>query len=102
MVIPLFETALSASPGGPWQPVAAAEDVEASDRVRRAGGRAGALWVTPPVKAAWCCQDVWAFRYAGDMSRVVASCECACVDRRGRALHGRGHPRWPTPGSDRG
>ena len=31
----------------------------------------------------------------------VRSPECACVDRRGRALHGRSHPRWPTPGSDR-
>src|ERR1700730_16821359 len=56
----------------------------------------------PQVKTAWCCQHVCGFRYADDMLRHVASCECACVDRRGRALHGRGHPQRPTPRSDRG
>ena len=25
------------------------------------------LWVTAPFKAAWCCQRVCSFRYAGDM-----------------------------------
>src|SRR5262249_44835896 len=25
----------------------------------------------------------------------------ACVDRGGRALYGRGHPRWTPPGGDR-
>jgi hypothetical protein len=34
--------------------------------------------------------------------RCVESRECACVDRRGRALHGGGHPRWAASGSDRG
>src|ERR1700737_4030894 len=56
----------------------------------------------PQVKTAWCCQHVCVFRYADDMLRLVASCKCACLDRRGRALHGRSHPRWPTPRSDRG
>jgi hypothetical protein len=38
-------------------------------RTRRGAVRAGSLWVTPPVKAAWCCQHVCDFRYAGDMCR---------------------------------
>ena len=48
-----------------------------------------------------CCRHVCGFRYAGDMRRLVAS-EHARADRRGRALHGRGHPRRPAPGGDRG
>jgi hypothetical protein len=36
-------------------------------RIRRVVVRAGSLRVTPPVKAAWCCQHVCGFRYADDM-----------------------------------
>ena len=71
------------------------------DRVRRAAVRAGCLSVMPPFQAARCCQHVCDFRYADDMRQLVAS-ERACVDRRGRAVHGRSDPRWPTPGGDRG
>src|SRR5947209_13896255 len=63
--------------------------------------RADSLEVMPPVKTAWCCPRVWGFRYAGDMFRLGPS-KHACVARRGRTAHGRSHPRWPTPGSDRG
>jgi hypothetical protein len=38
-------------------------------RIRRVGSCAGSLEVMPPVKAAWCCQRVCGFRYAGDMRR---------------------------------
>src|SRR5439155_5166026 len=69
-------------------------------RIRRVVVRAGSREVMPPFKAAWYCQHVSGFRYADDMRRLLAS-EHACIDRRGRALHGRSHPRWPTPGSDR-
>ena len=65
-------------------------------------GRADVLSDMPPVKAARCCQRVCGFRYAGDMRRLVASRRHARVDRRGRALHGGGHPRWAAPGGDRG
>src|SRR5437763_342727 len=54
----------------------------------------------PPLKAAWCCQHVSGFRYADETRQLVAS-ERARIDRRGRALHGRSHPRRSTPGSDR-
>ena len=50
--------------------------------------RAAAVWFMPSVKAAWCCQHVCGFRYADEMLRLVASKD-ACVDRRGRALHGK-------------
>jgi hypothetical protein len=36
-------------------------------RIRRVGVRAGWLEITPPLKAAGCCQHVSDFRYAGDM-----------------------------------
>jgi hypothetical protein len=39
-------------------------------RIRRAAVRAGLLEVTPPFKAAWCCQHVCGFRYAHDMERL--------------------------------
>jgi hypothetical protein len=39
-------------------------------RIRRVVVRAGSLYVMPPVKAAWCCQHVSGFRYAGDMCRL--------------------------------
>src|SRR5829696_7447278 len=68
---------------------------------RRVVARAGLLWVTPPLKAAWCCRHVCDSRYADDMRRLVAS-ERARADRRGRALYGGSHPRRPPPGSDRG
>src|SRR3954451_14918297 len=70
-------------------------------RIRRVVARAGLLQVTPPLKAAWCCQHVCDFRYADDMRQLVAS-EHARAARRGRALYGGSHPRWPPPGSDRG
>src|SRR3954447_22211552 len=70
-------------------------------RVRQVVARAGLLRVTPPLKAAWCCQHVCDFRYADDMPRLVGS-ERARADRRGRALYGGSHPRRPTPRSDRG
>ena len=40
----------------------------------------------PLVWTAWCCRHVCGFRYADDMSRLVASRVYACVDRRGRAI----------------
>jgi two-component system response regulator VanR len=48
----------------------AEEDEDAGDRVRRAAGRAGALWVMPPFNAALCCQHVCDFRYADDMRQL--------------------------------
>jgi hypothetical protein len=36
-------------------------------RIRQVVARAGLLRVTPPLKAAWCCQHVCDFRYADDM-----------------------------------
>src|SRR3954471_21512063 len=70
-------------------------------RIRAGVARAGLLRVTPPLKAAWCCRHVCDFRYAGDMRRLVGSGR-ARADRRGRAVHGGSHPRWPAPGGDRG
>src|SRR3954447_15880521 len=70
-------------------------------RVPRVVARAGVRRVTPPLKAARCCRRVCDFRYADDMPRLVGS-ERARADRRGRALYGASHPRWPTPGRDRG
>src|SRR5260370_8748 len=35
------------------------------------------------------------------MLRPVASRECACADRRGRAISRRSHPPWATPGGNR-
>src|SRR4051812_22236202 len=102
--------AVDGEDAGHWWPRATAITAMASSRpatrivrirVRRVVARAGWLWVTPPFKAAWCCRHVCGFRYAGDMRRLVAS-EDARVARRGRAVHGRRHPRRPTPGSDRG
>ena len=95
-------------------PATGSRGLRRSPRWRRAGRRHGSsgsgsagssfvpvrVEVTPPVKTAGGCRRVCGFRYAGDMRRPVAS-EHPCVDRRGRALHGRSHPRWPTPGSDR-
>src|SRR3954454_18903421 len=67
---------------------------------RRVVVRVGWWWVMPPFNAAWCCRDVRTFRYAGDMRPLVGWMR-ARADRRGRALHGGSHPRWPAPGSDR-
>jgi hypothetical protein len=39
-------------------------------RIRRGAVRARSLQLTPPVKAAWCCQHVCDFRYADDMRRL--------------------------------
>jgi hypothetical protein len=39
-------------------------------RIRQGVARARVLQVMPPVKAAWCCQHVSGFRYAGDMRRL--------------------------------
>ena len=39
-------------------------------RIRRGGVRPRLRWVTPPVKAAWCCPLVCGFRYAGDRRRL--------------------------------
>ena len=95
---------------GDWWPSAAAIAATTTSRTATRGPanpgpagrrRAGALEVTPPVKAAACCRRVCGFRYAGDMRRLVAS-EHARAARRGRALHGGGHPRRPAPGGDRG
>jgi hypothetical protein len=47
-------------------------------RIRRVAGRAGWLWVTPPVKAAWRCQHVCGFRYAGDIRQLASIGACAC------------------------
>src|SRR3954447_26367747 len=65
-----------------------------AQRIRTAGVvvRSGLLWVMPPFNGAPRCGHVCAFRYADETRRLVAS-ERARVDRRGRALHGRGHPR---------
>jgi hypothetical protein len=96
---------------GDWQPRAPTSVVPAIaraarrvDRLRRSAARGFSLKVLkvmPAVKAAACCRPVCGFRYDDDMSGLVAS-EYACVDRRGRALYGRGHLRWPAPGSHRG
>jgi hypothetical protein len=70
------EDAVEDEDAGKWEPRAAAITAMTTSRpatrirriwIRRAVGRAGWLWVTPPVKAAWCCRHVWGFRYAGDM-----------------------------------
>src|SRR5215471_19150914 len=44
--------------------------------------RADAVRVTPPVKAAWCCQHVCGFRYAGDMlpARSIESMRVLIVE----------------------
>ncbi|WP_418896322.1 Tn3 family transposase [Streptomyces cupreus] len=96
---------------GGWQPRTPTSVVPAIaraprrvDRLRRSAARGfplKVLRVMPAVKAAACCCPVCGFRYDDDMSGLVAS-EYACVDRRGRALYGRGHLRWPAPGSHRG
>ncbi len=52
-------------------------------RTRRAACRAGALEAMPPFKTAWRCRRVCGFRYADDMSCLVASRVHACLDRRG-------------------
>jgi hypothetical protein len=39
-------------------------------RIRRVVVRAGPLWVTRPLKAAWRCQHVCGFRYADDRCRL--------------------------------
>jgi hypothetical protein len=49
-------------------------------RIRWVVARAGLLRVTPPLKAARCCQHVCGFRYADDMRQLVA-CERARADR---------------------
>src|SRR5258708_2079020 len=92
---------------GNWKPRAAAIAAMATSRpaarilrFQRVVVRAAWRWVMPPFKAARCCRHVWSFRYAGDM-RPLVGWKRACVDRRGRALHGGSHPRWPPPGSDR-
>src|SRR3981189_603142 len=73
MEIPIVGGAASALPSAPWRSEAGVEDGDASDRMGRDAVRACSLWATPPVKAAWCCQDVCGFRYAGDMLRLGAS-----------------------------
>ena len=64
---------------GNWQPLAAAITAMTTSRpatrllrirVRRVLRRAGSLKITPQVKAAWCCQHVCDFRYAGDMRQL--------------------------------
>jgi hypothetical protein len=85
------EDAVEGEDAGNWEPMAAATAAMTTSRpatrvlrirIRRVVRRAGRLWVTPPFKAAWCCQHVCGSRYADDMRQLVPS-EHACVDRRG-------------------
>ena len=64
--------------GNPWPRTAAITAMTTSSpaarilriRLRRGVVRARVLWVTPPVKAASCCQHVCGFRYADDRRRL--------------------------------
>ena len=92
-------------------------------RARAASGRSSLLMFSPcvwdRVHSSAGCWPCWsAVGHASSQGSVVlparmrfsirrryvrlAASEHARVDRRGRALYGRSHPRWPTPGSDRG
>ncbi len=81
---------------------------------RRAGPRTRSRGITTGRRSCWFAGGHASSQASGGVTRAygvfdmpairagsVAS-EDACVDRRGRALDGRGHPRWPAPGSDRG
>jgi len=76
----------------------AEEDEDASNRVRRAAVRGGSLQGMPPVKGAWCCENVCGFRYTDDMlpAGSIESIRVLIVEV-GPSRHRAAPPHPPAP-----